>query len=625
MRANATSSAPGRQKPTDQGSNSRQHRTSTRGGNRGGRGGRGGGRGGNGGARGPPQKDSNSVSQDTAVPTLKLVVDPPAVTNTPVEPSSTPKSNPRPKPPRRHSKTVSEDSTSISSQTSARPPNKRRRSQQGRPSTASSNTPSKLLNVQTSGRKSSTGPSSPNPAKDLLPVTSTSAATTTELKSDIDALVERVRSVAMDRPHTPGSHIDWADDDDSLPDLNDWGYTEDVTAPAKPEEPPASIPPILEDAPLQPVTPDVKIEGEPSPGEANSQDAKPGPVSDAMPRDHKVQKTRSKRGTRTGGNSRTQQTPPALNMTVSVSLGPSLSPVQSAITTAIPHTSNPQGQKRQNSSQGQNSRNNQGQSNPRDSGSANGGGRQRGQNGAAAASPMRNSLPAKTGPKADHTPPAQSQSPAQGPDIAHSVTKPSAGSASKPPESKEETVPAVERKNEKPTDARSNTDTNDPNPNPTATDHTLREIEPTANDLKPNSPHNKNDKRNSYNASHFRSHTYGGRTHGGPQPPHSAPTPNFPHDSSTSNTHSPSSRNPRSPDLNQSPGMRSSGLGPAPKTAGYERHTRNHSSPSGAGGITRPPHLTRPVLTGDALNRLARSLGSAPPPRKDSPAPAPAS
>ena len=103
----------------------------------------------------------------------------------------------------------------------------------------------------------------------------------------------------MDRPHTPGSHIDWADDDDSLPDLNDWGYTEDVTASAKPEEPPASIPPILEDAPLQSVIPDVKIEGEPSPGEANSQDAKPGPVSDAMPRDHKVQKTRSKRVTRT--------------------------------------------------------------------------------------------------------------------------------------------------------------------------------------------------------------------------------------------------------------------------------------------------------------------------------------
>ncbi|KAJ3507560.1 hypothetical protein NLJ89_g6237 [Agrocybe chaxingu] len=45
------------------------------------------------------------------------------------------------------------------------------------------------------------------------------------MRHDIDALVERVRAVAMDnRPSTPGSHIDWAgDDDDTLPDLNDWG------------------------------------------------------------------------------------------------------------------------------------------------------------------------------------------------------------------------------------------------------------------------------------------------------------------------------------------------------------------------------------------------------------------
>ncbi|KAF8626768.1 hypothetical protein AX15_004701 [Amanita polypyramis BW_CC] len=47
-----------------------------------------------------------------------------------------------------------------------------------------------------------------------------------DIKSDIDALVERVRASAMAnyRPGTPGSHIDWAgDDDNSLPDLNDWG------------------------------------------------------------------------------------------------------------------------------------------------------------------------------------------------------------------------------------------------------------------------------------------------------------------------------------------------------------------------------------------------------------------
>ncbi|KAF9563657.1 hypothetical protein CPC08DRAFT_705802 [Agrocybe pediades] len=48
-----------------------------------------------------------------------------------------------------------------------------------------------------------------------------------DIRNDIDALVERVRAVAMDnRPATPGSHIDWAgDDDDSLPDLDDWGIS----------------------------------------------------------------------------------------------------------------------------------------------------------------------------------------------------------------------------------------------------------------------------------------------------------------------------------------------------------------------------------------------------------------
>lgn len=49
-----------------------------------------------------------------------------------------------------------------------------------------------------------------------------------DMSKDIDALVERVRAVAMaeNRPSTPGSHIDWAgDEDDSLPDLDDWGIT----------------------------------------------------------------------------------------------------------------------------------------------------------------------------------------------------------------------------------------------------------------------------------------------------------------------------------------------------------------------------------------------------------------
>ena len=65
-----------------------------------------------------------------------------------------------------------------------------------------------------------------------------------DVKANIDALVERVRASAManHRPGTPGSHIDWADDDDSLPDLNDWG----IKSPAPPTSQ-AMISPILVD------------------------------------------------------------------------------------------------------------------------------------------------------------------------------------------------------------------------------------------------------------------------------------------------------------------------------------------------------------------------------------------
>lgn len=50
---------------------------------------------------------------------------------------------------------------------------------------------------------------------------------TLEARTDVDTLVEHMRSVAMQRPASPGhtNHIDWAgDEDDELPDLDDWGY-----------------------------------------------------------------------------------------------------------------------------------------------------------------------------------------------------------------------------------------------------------------------------------------------------------------------------------------------------------------------------------------------------------------
>ncbi|KAI0832513.1 hypothetical protein BC628DRAFT_1406971 [Trametes gibbosa] len=71
-----------------------------------------------------------------------------------------------------------------------------------------------------------------------------------DIKHDIDAFVERVRAVAMDRPHTPGSHIDWAgDDDDSLPDLDDWGVKSlPVASGTAPLNQSDLISPILADA-----------------------------------------------------------------------------------------------------------------------------------------------------------------------------------------------------------------------------------------------------------------------------------------------------------------------------------------------------------------------------------------
>lgn len=65
-----------------------------------------------------------------------------------------------------------------------------------------------------------------------------------DIKHDIDALVERVRAVAMDRPHTPGSHFDWAgDEDDSLPDLDDWGVPSTSNTASSLAEPPQETPP----------------------------------------------------------------------------------------------------------------------------------------------------------------------------------------------------------------------------------------------------------------------------------------------------------------------------------------------------------------------------------------------
>ncbi|KDQ64688.1 hypothetical protein JAAARDRAFT_28328 [Jaapia argillacea MUCL 33604] len=135
----------------------------------------------------------------------------------------------------------------------SRPSNRRKKSQPNTksPSTVSSKQ-SPVTDVKAPfgrSKRSSTASSTPAPpVKDIPPHLAPSDPHSLDIRSNIDTLVERVRAIAMagnNRPSTPGSHIDWAvEDDDSLPDLDDWGYSTKsfVEEPAKNE----GISPILE-------------------------------------------------------------------------------------------------------------------------------------------------------------------------------------------------------------------------------------------------------------------------------------------------------------------------------------------------------------------------------------------
>ncbi|KAL0949594.1 hypothetical protein HGRIS_009642 [Hohenbuehelia grisea] len=193
-----------------------------RGAPRGGRGGRGGGRGGR-----PPTESISGRSDTTKVdspvdkPTISMkgsVTDKPSESTVPS--TSKPKSSSR-----RPSRTVPSlvlGSSTDSSPASNRPASRRKRSTNRSPASAMPATAGPLSSDAQFLHPRSPGPLTA-PIKDAPPHINSS-----EVKVDITALVERVRASAMaeNRPSTPGSHIDWAgDDDDSLPDLNDWGVT----------------------------------------------------------------------------------------------------------------------------------------------------------------------------------------------------------------------------------------------------------------------------------------------------------------------------------------------------------------------------------------------------------------
>ncbi|KAG5643762.1 hypothetical protein DXG03_009641 [Asterophora parasitica] len=253
--------------------------------------GRGGGRGGRGGAREskPIGGDSstsdkpNTASKDAATPATKPATLPTSGTTDKTTTSSNAAPSPRPKAnPRRHSRTVppvvaspligATDSIP-SSPSGSRTQNRRRRSQSGKSaSTPKINVPAHDDNLLRPQRHR-TGPVPQSaPIKDAPPHL---AAGTFDIRNNIDALVERVRAVAMaeNRPSTPGSHIDWAgDDDDSLPDLDDWGVT---TTSSKTD----IISPIVVGG-LKPL-PDVDIE--PSSPVSNTSEILKVPISDGVP------------------------------------------------------------------------------------------------------------------------------------------------------------------------------------------------------------------------------------------------------------------------------------------------------------------------------------------------------
>ncbi|KAF8898170.1 hypothetical protein CPB84DRAFT_1962904 [Gymnopilus junonius] len=151
-------------------------------------------------------------------------------------------SSSKPKPPSRRASRVippiiNTQSLSVevaSAPVSAKPPSRRRRSQTSKLPPNKINPPAPNDNLLR--------PNKPRlaPAPHTAPIKDTPPHLNQRLgmRNDIDALVERVRAVAMDnnRPSTPGSHshIDWAgDDDDGLPDLDDWGVTPAMFASTK--------------------------------------------------------------------------------------------------------------------------------------------------------------------------------------------------------------------------------------------------------------------------------------------------------------------------------------------------------------------------------------------------------
>ncbi|KAK0242364.1 hypothetical protein EDD85DRAFT_811104 [Armillaria nabsnona] len=227
-------------------------------GGRGGRGGRGGGRGGRGGGSGAP-KPADTAADTSAPPpppssTQPTKPTPPKLTPTQKQPSTTSPVTPTSAKAKSSSRRSSRNSPAANPPTpstdvpptpttASRTSNRRQRPQNQ--SKAPKDVP-KINAPPAASERPSRQRNRPATLNAPPKAASPSPGNTNHLdvRHDIDALVERVRASAMAeaRPTTPGSHIDWAgDEDDTLPDLDDWGVK-----PQPPSEPQDSaISPII--------------------------------------------------------------------------------------------------------------------------------------------------------------------------------------------------------------------------------------------------------------------------------------------------------------------------------------------------------------------------------------------
>jgi hypothetical protein len=134
----------------------------------------------------------------------------------------------------------------------------------------------------------------------------TNKQTGTDVQSQVDNLVEHTRAVAINRPTSPSTHIDWAgDEDDSLPDLNDWvnewGYDTKKQDTLEPGHPGIDvISPILENS-LKSL-PILSVPESSSAAHLGDSQVSADPNVDLRSRSRSPEKTKSRRGARHKGS-----------------------------------------------------------------------------------------------------------------------------------------------------------------------------------------------------------------------------------------------------------------------------------------------------------------------------------